>query len=62
MDYYISEINVNKKKYSAIIISDEGFEAKQLTHEVWFYTIMRLENITGNGLYQGTVFSIILGD
>jgi hypothetical protein len=58
----MSEINGNEKKFSAVIIMVKGFGAKQLTHEIWLYIIMRLENIIGNGLYQGTVFSIILGD
>jgi len=58
----MSEINENKKKFITVIISDKVFGAKQLTHEVWLYIIMRLENITGNGLYQGTVFSMILGN
>jgi len=60
----MSEINGNKKIkiFNTFIISDKVFGAKQLTHEVWLYITMRLENITGNGLYQGTVFSMILGN
>lgn len=51
-----------KKLFNTFFISDLCFGVKQLTHEVWFYITMRLENITANGLYQGTVFSMILGD
>jgi hypothetical protein len=51
-----------KKKFSAVIINDEGLGAKQLHMRFGFFIIMRLENFTGNGLYQGTVFSIILVD
>lgn len=59
----MSEINGNKKNiFNSVIISDKIFGTKQLTHEVWFYIIMRLESITENGLYQGTVFSMILGN
>jgi len=44
----MSEINGNEKKiFNTVIISDKVFGTKQLTHEVWLYIIMRLENITG---------------
>ena len=48
-----------KKIFNRTLISDKGFGAILLKHEVWFYITMRLENITGIGLYLGTIFSMI---